>query len=79
MWPDSNTHIGLYNSTSSLTTEPLTSALTSIPSYDNPPRIYQNRVVWGDTRSGPSQVCLYTDGIDASCPAGKFHPGQCNS
>ena len=72
MWPDSNTHIGLYNSTSSLTTEPLTSALTSIPSYDNPPRIYQNRVVWGDTRSGPSQVYLYTDGINASCPVANF-------
>jgi len=71
-WPDYNTHIGMYNSTSSLTIEPLTSALTSIPSYDYPPRIYQNRVVWGDIRSGPSQVYLYTDGIDATCPAADF-------
>jgi len=71
-WPDYNTYIGMYNSTSNLTTEPLTSALTSIPSYDNPPRIYQNRVVWGDIRSGPSQVYLYTDGIDATCPAADF-------
>jgi len=68
-WPDYNTYIGMYNSTSNLTTEPLT--VPSISPY-SPPRIYQNRVVWGDTRTGPSQVYLYTDGISITCPVAEL-------
>jgi beta propeller repeat protein len=68
-WPDYNTYIGMYNSTSNLKTEPLT--VPSISS-DGPPRIYQNRVVWGDTRTGPSQVYLYTDGVSITCPVAEL-------
>ena len=71
-WPDYGTHIGMYNGTTYETKEPLTSAMTNIPSYESTPRIYQNRIVWQDIRSGPSQIYLYTDGVNATCPVADF-------
>lgn len=71
-WPDFGTYIGMYNGTTRETTVPLTSNLTNIPSYDSTPRIYQNRIVWQDVRSGPSQIYLYTDGLSIACPIADF-------
>ncbi len=76
-WPDFGTYIGMYNGTTRETKEPLTSTLTNILSTDSTPRIYQNRVVWQDIRSGPSQIYLYTDGVNATCPVADF--GQDNA
>ena len=76
-WPDLGTYIGMYNSTSRETKEPLTSSLTNVPSTDSTPRIYKNRVVWQDVRSGISQIYLYTDGISIACPVADF--GQDNA
>jgi beta propeller repeat protein len=82
IWLDDRDHegshfqIGMNSLSSPAETYPISpDSRLPFTSFQSPPSVFQNRVVWQDDRNVPAgfaEIYLYTDGVPVTCPVASF-------